>query len=426
MKLMIKHHACILRALIAVAILQLAPSTFAGESADPIKIAINNWSSQQVLSHVTGNLLSRIGYNVEFHPADTQTQFQTIGNGNLHVQVEIWEGTMAESFNQQLSRQRMVGVGTHRAKTREDWWYPEYMIDICPGLPNWKALNDCAHALATPETEPAGRYLAGPMDWERPDRERIEALKLNYTVVNVPNSATLWMELERAWQKKTPILLMNWTPNWVDTKYPGSFVEFPAHTPECENDASWGLNPNLTHDCGNPVEGWLKKATWSGFQEKWSCAFAVLSKINLGTRQLAAAASLAEIDEMSPEEAANRWISENSNIWKTWLPSCTKSLVLMDSVAATAAAAPGQESAEKIAKTNNCLACHSVDKKLVGPSFNDIAAKYFNTPEATELLSEKIIAGGTGIWGDIPMPANPSVDNEQAKQLATWILSLKP
>ncbi|MCP4328399.1 MAG: ABC transporter substrate-binding protein [Alphaproteobacteria bacterium] len=292
------------------------------ESEGPIKIVLNNWPSQQVLAHVSGELLKKIGYDVEYDPADAQLQYPAIGNGDLHFQVEVWEGTMKVPFEQQVARERMIDAGAHEAVTREEWWYPDYVEELCPGLPDWKALNECAQEFATSETAPMGRYLAGPVDWERPDRERVEALGMKFEIANAPQALTLWAELEGASRRKEPIVLFNWTPNWVEAKYAGRFVEFPAYHADCENDASWGVNPNLTYDCGNPESGWLKKGVWAGFPETWPCAFELIKNISFTNAQIAAAAAYAEVEEMSPEEAARRWIEENKEAWEKWIPAC--------------------------------------------------------------------------------------------------------
>lgn len=80
---------------------------------------------------------------------------------------------------------------------------------------------------------------------------------------------------------------------------------------------------------------------------------------------------------------------------------------------------------EALAKSKNCMACHAVDKKLVGPSYKDIAAKYAGNAQAAAMLATKIQKGGSGVWGAIPMPANPQVNDADAKKLATWVLGLK-
>ncbi|MBM3408421.1 MAG: c-type cytochrome [Betaproteobacteria bacterium] len=78
-----------------------------------------------------------------------------------------------------------------------------------------------------------------------------------------------------------------------------------------------------------------------------------------------------------------------------------------------------------LAKAKNCTACHAVDKKLVGPAYKDVAAKYASDKEAVAKLSVKIIKGGVGNWGQIPMPANPQISQADAETLAKWILTAK-
>ena len=71
------------------------------------------------------------------------------------------------------------------------------------------------------------------------------------------------------------------------------------------------------------------------------------------------------------------------------------------------------------------MACHAVDKKLVGPSYKDVAAKYAGQKDAVDKLAQKVVKGGAGVWGAVPMPANPQVNEAEAKQLVQWILTLK-
>ncbi|MHB1670033.1 MAG: c-type cytochrome [Thiomonas sp.] len=78
-----------------------------------------------------------------------------------------------------------------------------------------------------------------------------------------------------------------------------------------------------------------------------------------------------------------------------------------------------------LAKSKNCLACHALDKKLVGPSYQDIAAKYAGKPGAEVTLVNAVLHGVSGVWGPVPMPANPQVTPAEAKELVTWILSMK-
>ena len=88
------------------------------------------------------------------------------------------------------------------------------------------------------------------------------------------------------------------------------------------------------------------------------------------------------------------------------------------------AAAPAFAQAD-FAQKKNCMACHAVDKKVLGPAYKDVAAKYAGQKDAVDKLSAKVMKGGSGVWGNIPMPANPQVNDAEAKQLVQWILTLK-
>ena len=88
-------------------------------------------------------------------------------------------------------------------------------------------------------------------------------------------------------------------------------------------------------------------------------------------------------------------------------------------------AAPVAQANEALAKKHNCLACHEIDKKLVGPTYKDVAAKYRGKKDALATLSEKVKKGGQGVWGPVPMPPNAAVPDADVKALVSWILSLK-
>lgn len=99
-------------------------------------------------------------------------------------------------------------------------------------------------------------------------------------------------------------------------------------------------------------------------------------------------------------------------------------LIASATLLAAAFATPALASQE-LAQKKNCMACHAVDKKLVGPAYKDVAAKYAGDKDAVKKLSEKIIKGGSGVWGPVPMPANPQVTPAEAETLVKWILTTK-
>lgn len=91
--------------------------------------------------------------------------------------------------------------------------------------------------------------------------------------------------------------------------------------------------------------------------------------------------------------------------------------------AGTFAADP--KAGEALTKSSGCTACHSVDKKLVGPAFKEVAAKYKNDKGAEAALVKKVKAGGKGAWGEVPMPPNAHVKDDDIKAMVRWILSAK-
>jgi cytochrome c len=80
---------------------------------------------------------------------------------------------------------------------------------------------------------------------------------------------------------------------------------------------------------------------------------------------------------------------------------------------------------EELAKKHACTACHAIDKKLVGPAYKDVAAKYRGNAKAEAMLVEKVKKGGVGTWGQVPMPPNSQVPDADVKTLVKWVLSLK-
>jgi len=100
-------------------------------------------------------------------------------------------------------------------------------------------------------------------------------------------------------------------------------------------------------------------------------------------------------------------------------------VVIIATMAAAGIVMAGQAQAdEALAKAKNCMACHAIDKKLVGPSYKDVAAKYKGDAKAPAMLAAKVKAGGKGAWGEIPMPPN-NVTPEEAAKLVAWVLAQK-
>lgn len=295
----------------------LSNNAMAVESKDPIKLTIHDWTGQLITTQLMGEVLKAKGYNIEYVEADYIAQFAGLEEGDLHVAMEMWETTGRDAMDASTATGKTENVGETGMQAIEEWWYPLYMKEKCPGLPDWKALNKCAEAFSTPETAPMGRYLGGPVTWGGFDDERAEALGLDYEVVHAGTDGALFAELESAYQRKAPILLWVYTPHWAPAKYEGEWVEFPEYTAECYQDPSWGTNPDMAYDCGKP-RGPIWKVAWAGMKDKWPGAYAALKDFTITNDEMSAMIVSVDLDGQKIEDVVANWIKDNEAKWQAW------------------------------------------------------------------------------------------------------------
>jgi glycine betaine/proline transport system substrate-binding protein len=288
------------------------------ESDDPIKLTLHDWTGQLITTQIMGEVLKQGGYNVEYVQADYIAQFAGLKTGDLHVAMEMWETTGRDAMDEATATGKVENLGETGMQAIEEWWYPSYMKEKCPGLPDWNALNECAEAFSVPETAPRGRYLGGPVTWGGFDDERAEALELDYEVVHAGTDAALFAELESAYQRKAPILLWVYTPHWAPAKFEGEWVDFPAYTAECYTDPSWGTNPDMAYDCGKP-RGPIWKVAWAGVKDKWPGAYEAVKAFNVGNEEMAAMIVDVDLDGQSIDDVVNAWMAANEERWRGWI-----------------------------------------------------------------------------------------------------------
>ncbi len=302
----------------AIALALAAPALAEVESDDPIKLTLHDWTGQLITTNIMAAVLEEAGYNVELVQADYLAQFAGLETGDLHVAMEMWETTGRDAMDAAIATGNVVNLGETGMKAIEEWWYPSYMKEKCPGLPDWKALNDCAEQFSTAETAPKGRYLGGPVTWGGFDEERIAALGLNYEVIHAGTDAALFAELESAYQRKDPILLWIYAPHWAPIKFEGEWVAFPPYEPACYTDPAWGVNPDATHDCGKPT-GPIWKVAWKGLEEKWPGAASAVKAFNIDNAAMGAMVGKVDLDGVAIEDVVDEWMNENEATWSAWI-----------------------------------------------------------------------------------------------------------
>jgi glycine betaine/proline transport system substrate-binding protein len=290
------------------------------ESKDPIKLTLHDWTGQLITTNIMGEVLKKAGYNVEYVQADYLAQFAGLKTGDLHVAMEMWETTGRDAMDEATKTGQVENVGETGMQAIEEWWYPEYMKEKCPGLPNWEALKDpkCAEAFSTPETAPKGRYLGGPVTWGGFDDERVAALGLPFEVVHAGTDAALFAELESAYQRKAPIILWIYAPHWAPVKYKGEWIEFPKHEKACYEDPKSGINPDAAYDCAKP-RGPIWKVAWAGVKDKWPGAHKAVKAFTLANDEMGAMVADVDLNGKKVEEVVADWMAKNEARWSAWI-----------------------------------------------------------------------------------------------------------
>jgi|TARA_B100000674_G_scaffold463072_1_gene443713 glycine betaine/proline transport system substrate-binding protein len=284
----------------------------AADSTKPIVIPIHNWSSQVVMAYVIGGIFESMGNNVEYVPADTQAVYESIRNGDVTISHEVWQSTFGKSFYNAMAKGGVIDAGTHTALTLEEVGVPQWVIDknLCPGLPDYKALLNCADVFSTPDSGGKGRILEGPQSWhgqEYPDR--VEALLGDNWVVKFAGGAdALWAELAAAKKEGRGTIIFNWTPNFTDADG-FVFIEWPPYYPGCRKQDGGDSK------CGSP-KGWLKKAAHYKFPKTHPAAYMAFSQMSFNAGQIGSMAALVDIDGMDHKDAAKKWLADNEDVWK--------------------------------------------------------------------------------------------------------------
>lgn len=293
------------------------------ESDEPIRLAVNSWTGAQITTHIAGGILERAGYEVDYVNAGYFPQFAAITEGDLHATLEVWSNNGVEQFNKALDSGKAVNLGDLGIQANEGWAYPPYVAEQCPGLPDWEALKDCVEELATSETYPKGRILAYPADWGGRTEKMIEGFDLPYEAVAGGSEGAMAAELRSAVQREEPIVMMFWAPHWIFHEVDLQWVEMPEWSEECEEDPSWGPNPDAVNDC-NVANPELFKMAWVEFEDQWPAAYRLLEQFQLNAEEQIAMIHAVDVEERNLDDVVAEWLEENESRWREWVQQATQ------------------------------------------------------------------------------------------------------
>jgi glycine betaine/proline transport system substrate-binding protein len=280
------------------------------ESPAPIRIALNDWTGQRITSKLMGTALANAGYDVEYVEASYSSQLDAIETGGIDVAMEFWAIAGKPTLDEALATGKVVNLGETGMVAREEWWYPAYVAQLCPGLPDWKALNDCSALFATPETSPLGRYLGGPVTWGGFDEERVESLELRFKVAHADTEAALFAALASAVQRREPIVLWVYAPHWAPSRFHGDWVVFPAYDEGCY--------AHRRYDCAKP-SGPIWKIGAADLEQRWPNAAQAIKAFRITNDEMGDLIARVDVDGVSVEDAVVDWMAAHEATWKSWL-----------------------------------------------------------------------------------------------------------
>ena len=283
-----------------------------GAKDEPIKLAMLEWTGAHVSTHIAGQLLEKLGYKVEYVTAGNFPEFSGLSDGSLSASVEVWLNNVGDIFPKALAEKKIENIGSLKLETKEGWIYPKYMEQVCPGLPDWTALQkpDCLQALSTPETAPNGRFLDYPSDWGSRAATIIADNNMQLTAVPSGSEGALVAELASAAAAKKPLIMMFWGPHYALAGTEVGWVKMPP----CKD--------NTNEHCITPPD--VAKITWSGFGQKWPAAYAFLKALEVNATDQQKMMLRVDKKGEDLDKVVTEWNDQNETVWKPWIETAQK------------------------------------------------------------------------------------------------------
>lgn len=281
----------------------------------PIVIAINDWTGQHLSARVLGSVLKEMGYKVEYVTAGAIPQIEGLGSGSLSVQPEIWNNGIGAVFDKAVQEGRIEVLGDLGLNARDGWAYTAAVKEICPGLPDWKALMEpaCAEGLASPETYPDGRLLDYPADWGTAGAAIIRNFDMPLVSVPGGSEGAMVAELQAAGATNAPLLMRFWSPHWILSQVPLEWVDMPP----CEFT---GEEAALNCILPPPVV----KISWSGMGAEWPAAHSLVKLFTMTAEEQAAMIYRVDQEGADIDAVVGDWMAANAAKRSTWIAEATR------------------------------------------------------------------------------------------------------
>ena len=270
------------------------------ESERPIRIPLHNWTGAQISGALGGQILERMGYNVEYVALAALAAAAAVADGEVTYTPEIWDNNMGDRWPKLLEAGQVVDMGDVGIDGREGWLYPRHMEEMCPGLPDWGAFLGCAETFSTAETFPSGRFLDYPSEWQSRAGDLIRKEGLPFDVVPAGSEGSLVAELNSAVERQAPLVMMFWAPHWVLFQHEYGWVDIPD-----DLVTEYSLQKPRIFKIG-----------WPGIDDEWPVAARFLRNfmIDNKTQELL----MGQIDNEGRDllEVTDEWLDDNPDVWQ--------------------------------------------------------------------------------------------------------------
>jgi len=288
------------------------------ESPDPIVIGKLDWTGQEITAEIAGEILRRMGYKVQFVQTTQVPLFQAVADGQITAYLENWNQSSKKYYDEYTADGRIEGLGETGLVGQEGWYYPAYVEEKCPGLPEWTALKKCADIFATPDTAPQGRLLDYPAEWTPDSANWVKAWGLEFVTVPSGGEGATAAEVKSAAARKEPILLQWWEPTWLASIYDLKRVVLDSAGEGCKLAAAAGVQSKKAFDCNsNGIE--IVKFGWPQMKDKWPAAYKFLKAYQITNEQQGPLAMTVETEGKKAADVAKAWVDANEAVWKPWV-----------------------------------------------------------------------------------------------------------
>jgi len=303
---------------VAAGLMAATVSGGAAQDAGTVRIAVNPWVGSSANAAVVAHLLeTELGYTVEKKLLNEGIDWQGFETGEVDAILEVWghaedKALYVDSLVVAQDAGPMGVVGTI------GWYVPGWIAEEYPDITDWESLNGLADLFRTSESGDKGQFLLGDPSYVSNDEALIRNLSLDFVVVAGGSEAALIESFKQATTQRTPLLAYFYNPQWAWSQSPLLEeplvrVNLPAWTEGCDGDAE-------AVACDYP-DYQLYKAISTSFAETGGPAADLIKNFSWSNLDQSTVSGYIEVDGMSEEDAASKWVAENPDTWAAWMPA---------------------------------------------------------------------------------------------------------